>query len=155
MTDKKKGATLRVEQSIPSVKTAITTAVDTKYVLGHAGSILDRGIYMIDNRLSNGSGSEGNMELHTCCNVGDVIGFEVVPIDSTSGDTVVITGFNVSAGNVFGSEGYPQPTKDPSVWLAQAMNRGEQTYQIQIKVTSGGIRPVSVYASWDPFIMAK
>jgi hypothetical protein len=35
------------------------------------------------------------------------------------------------------------------------MNAGHQTYQIQIMVTVGTLRPVSYYVNWDPFITAK
>jgi hypothetical protein len=35
------------------------------------------------------------------------------------------------------------------------MNTGSQTYQIQVKVTTGGLRPVSYYVNWDPFITSQ
>ena len=74
---------------------------------------------------------------------------------------MIITGFTVSQGSVFGSQGYPQ--QQPPIgtepagayWIGQAMNAGSQTYQIQIKVTVCQLRPISYYINWDPFITAK
>ena len=48
------------------------------------------------------------MELHTKVPVGFTLGFNSVPINPVSGDQVIITGFNVSQGSVFGSAGYPR-----------------------------------------------
>jgi hypothetical protein len=49
------------------------------------------------------------------CNNHSLIGFEVYPMDVNSGDSVAITGFNVSQANVFGGAGYP-PQQTPSYW---------------------------------------
>ena len=140
--------------NIPNPQTQIAIAVDTAYIASQGGAQISTGIYMMDNQLNRGSSNEGNLELHTTCANGSLIGFEVYPMDVNSGDTVAITGFNVSQGNVFGGSGYPiQQT--PDYWVAQAMNQGSQTYQIQIKVTTGGLRPVSYYVNWDPFITSQ
>jgi hypothetical protein len=138
----------------------VTIAVDTAYVAAQQGRNIGQGVYMMDNMISNGSSNEGQMELSTVVPVGYTIGFNSVPINFVSGDTVIISGFNVSQGNVFGSAGYPQiyPLgKEPlgSWWIGQAMNAGNQTYQIQIAVTVGQIRPVTYYVNWDPFITAR
>lgn len=144
-------------------QTAITIAVDTAYVASQGGRNISKGIYMMDNMVSNGSSGEGTLELSTVCNVGSLIGFDAVPInfDGASGDTVVITGFTVSQGNVFTAAGQPRqqpaPPNQPlgSYWIGQALNAGSQTYQIQIKVTTGSLQPVSYYINWDPFITAR
>lgn len=141
--------------TLPHPQTAIQIAVDTSYVVAQGGRNISTGIYMLDNQLNNGSSGEGNLELSTVCNVGDLVGFEVTPINSNSSDSVVITGFNVSQGSVFGGTGYPISTSNPSYWIGQAVNAGKQTYQIQICVTSGGIRPAKYYVNWDPFISAQ
>jgi hypothetical protein len=140
---------------------AITIAVDTAYVASQGGRNISQGIYMMDNEVSNGSTGEGTLELSTVCNVGDLIGFNAVPIDTESGDIVVITGFTVSQGNVFTAAGQPrqQPAlpNEPagSYWIGQAINQGSQTYQIQIKVTTGLLQPTSYYINWDPFVTAQ
>ena len=141
--------------ALPVPPVAITIAIDTSYIISQRGGTVTTGVYMFDNQLDNGSTGEGILELSSCINAGQIIGFEVVPIDPTTNDTVAITGFNVSQGNVFGSTGYPIPTPKPSYWLAQAVNAGQQTYQIQVKVTSGGVRSTDYYVNWDPYITAQ
>lgn len=144
-------------------QTSITIAVDTAYVAAQQGQNISKGIYMMDNRVRNGSTGEGTLELSTVCNNGDLIGFNVVPINilGSSGDQVVITGFTVSQGNVFTAAGTPrvQPALpgEPAgaYWIGQALNQGNQTYQIQIEVTVGLLQPVHYFINWDPFITAR
>jgi len=144
-------------------QTSITIAVDTAYVAAQQGQNVSKGIYMMDNRLRNGSSGEGTLELSTVCNNGDLIGFNVVPINAlgTSGDEVVITGFTVSQGSVFTAAGQPREQTPPkgepqgAYWVGQALHQGEQTYQIQIEVTVGKLQPVSYFINWDPFITAR
>lgn len=144
-------------------ETSITIAVDTAYVAAQQGRNISQGVYMMDNRLRNGSSGEGNLELSTVCNNGDLIGFNVVPINAlgSSGDEVVITGFTVSQGSVFTAAGQPREQKPPAgepdgaYWIGQALNQGQQTYQIQIEVTVGKLQPVSYFVNWDPFITSK
>ncbi|MNC55587.1 hypothetical protein D3C75_1051240 [compost metagenome] len=78
----------------------------------------------------------------------------MVPIDQNAGDTVSITGFQISQGSVFGSDGYPmQVGAAGNYWVGLARNASSQTtYQIQVKVTSGGLRPSTRFIQWDPFI---
>jgi hypothetical protein len=140
--------------SIPNPQTQIAICVDTAYIAANSGQQISTGIYMTDNQLNLGSSNEGQMELHTNCNNGSLIGFTAYPIDTNSGDKVEITGFNVSQGNVFGGSGYPL-SQTPSYWIGQAANAGNQTYQIQIKVTVGALRPIDYYVNWDPFITAQ
>jgi hypothetical protein len=147
---------LVVKQSTPVCpQTAIQVAVDTSYVVAQGGQGISTGIYMMDNEVNNGSSGEGTLELSTRTNAGNLIGWEVAPVNPNTGDTVVITGFNVSQGSVFGSQGYPQAADATGdYWIGQAMNAGQQTYQIQIMVTTGGIRPTKYFVNWDPFITA-
>ncbi len=150
-----------LQASLLQPQASITIAVDTAYVASKGGQNISSGIYMMNNQVSYGSTGEGTLELSTVVPVGSLIGFNTVPIDPNSGDTVIITGFTVSQGSVFGSQGYPQ--QQPPIgtepagayWIGQAMNAGSQTYQIQIKVTVGQLRPISYYINWDPFITAK
>src|SRR5437764_1367349 len=94
-------AVSRASQATLSPQTSITIAVDTAYVAAQQGKNIGQGIYMMDNRVRNGSSGEGTLELSTVCNVGNLIGFNVLPIVAlgTSGDSVVIIGFTVSQGN--------------------------------------------------------
>jgi len=159
-------ATVHIAQAAKNTlkpQTSITIAVDTAYVAAQQGRNVSKGIYMMDNRVRNGSSGEGTLELSTECNNGDLIGFNVVPIDilGSSGDKVVITGFTVSQGSVFTAAGTPREQSalpgEPAgaYWIGQAMNQGEQTYQVQIEVTVGLLQPVTYFINWDPFITAK
>jgi hypothetical protein len=147
-----------------SPQTSITIAVDTAYVAAQQGRNISQGIYMMDNRVRNGSKGEGTLELTTVCNDLDLVGFNVVPIDALAnlGDQVVITGFTVSQGSVFTAAGQPRqqatpPAGEPlgAYWIGQVNNQGSQTYQIQIEVTVGQLQPVSYFINWDPFITAN
>jgi hypothetical protein len=148
----------------PIVQTAVTIALDTKYLISQPPGTNTRGIYMFDNRVNNGSSGEGNLELSTVCNAGDIMSFEVIAINELMGgsaDTVKITGFNISQGNVFGgSEGAPisyhlPGTSPGAYWLAQAVNTGQQVYQIFVEITSSGLHPIVRDITWDPYITAK
>lgn len=142
--------------TLPAPQTQVAIAIDTAYIAATAGQSINTGIYMMDNQANMDSSGEGSLELTTVCPVGSLIGFSVYPMDTNSGDAVVITGFNVSQGNVFGNTGYPiQMDEKGSYWIGQAMNAGRQTYQIQVRVTAGGIRPTNYYINWDPFIVAR
>lgn len=150
---------VRVEKGLVSnykPLTAITIAVDTAYVASQGGKYISQGVYMMDNMEANGSTGEAGMELSTKCPVGSLIGFNAVPINALSSNpgTVEITGFTVSQGSVFTAAGSPQQ-QTPSYWIGQAMNTGSQTYQIQLKVTNGGLNPTPYYINWDPFITAQ
>lgn len=137
-------------------QTAITIAVDTAYVAAQNGQNISQGVYMMDNQLDAGSSGEGTLELSTRCMDGSLIGFNAVPINPVSGDTVIITGFTISSGSVFGSSGYPiqQPPigNEPAgaYWIGQAMNAGRQIYQIQLKLTVGQLRPISYFVDCGP-----
>ncbi|POF31776.1 hypothetical protein [Roseibium marinum] len=152
---------------VPSTKiqpqTSITIAVDTAYVAGQQSGNIVQGIYMMDNRVANGTTGEGTLELSTVCNIGDLVGFNAVPINAlgSSEDEVEITAINVSYGSVFSAAGMPRPQPalpgEPAgaYWIGQAFNKGTQTYQIQIKVTVGKLQPISYFVSWNPFITCK
>jgi hypothetical protein len=158
------GKSLSSTPATPPVQTAITIALDTQFLISQPPGTVSQGIYMFDNRVNNGSSGEGSLELTTRCNAGDIISFEVIALNDMEGtlaDTVVITGFNVSQGNVFGgSEGMPVQVNQPGTtagqyWLAQAVNAGTQTYQIFVQITTAGLHPITRNMSWDPFITAQ
>jgi hypothetical protein len=144
-----------------SPQTWITITVDTAYIAARHGRNVSQGIYMMDNRVSNGSTGEGTMELATVTNDGSLIGFNVVPIDALgANDQVVITGFNVSQGSVFTAAGSPRqqpPLRgEPAgaYWIGQALAQGSQTYQIQVEVTLGLRQPIVYFINWSSFITA-
>lgn len=157
MNETQKEAFVRVvpaSAQLPAPQTQIAIAIDTAYIAANHSKPVSTGIYMMDNQLNYGSTGDGGLELSTVCPVGSLIGFTAYPMDPNSGDKVEITGFNVSQGSVFGNSGYPIEMT-PDYWIGQAINEGRQTYQIQVKVTVGQIRPTSYYINWDPFIYAR
>jgi hypothetical protein len=131
---------------IPNPPVQVALAVDTAYVVGAGGTTITSGIYVMDNELNAGSTGEGTMALHTRCPIGSLIGYSSYPIDVGSGDTVAITGFSVTQGNVFGAAGAPLQ-QSPDYWIAQAMFTGSTTFQIQLCITAGALRPTKYYVS--------
>lgn len=135
----------------------ISIAVDTAYVVGKSGQKISKGIYMMDNMIYDGSTNEGMFDLNTRCAVGDLVGFHVVPINALSSlaGTTVITGFKVNKGNVFTASGMPQPQSVfGDYWVGQAVHVGRQCYQIQLKVTNGGLSPIPYYINWTAVLTA-
>ena len=53
-------AVSRASQATLSPQTSITIAVDTAYVAAQQGKNIGQGIYMMDNRVRNGSSGEGS-----------------------------------------------------------------------------------------------
>ncbi len=125
-------------------QTKIIVVVDTARVI--SGDL--NGIFMMDNRQEVGSYNEDTLELATKCYCGDYISWTVMPIDPDTQDTVSITGFQTSSGNVFGQDGDPQPVNDDNTeWMGRAINLGNQTYQIKILLNNKKV------IQWDPFII--
>jgi hypothetical protein len=140
--------------SLPDPPTQIAIAVDTAYAAGSGGTTITKGVYMMDNMLEMGSTGEGGMSLWTITPVGSLIGFSAYPIDTASGDSVAITGFEVIKGNVFSSLGYPIE-QSTNYWIGQAMNVGTQGYQIQLCITSGELHPAKFYIQTQSLLTAR
>jgi outer membrane protein assembly factor BamB len=119
-------------------QTCICIALDTAFLEGlQPGTPASTGIYMMDNRRNLGSANEGKNNLHTNCYTGDNIAWQVMPIDPVRGDTVIITGFTISSGNLFaGSTGAPKSTSNHSRWTGRAINaKSNAQYQIHFLIT--------------------
>ena len=146
----------RLAMTSPTV--IIIIAVDVAYIIGQNGKMISKGIYMIDNAVDEGSSGEGTFELTTAGNVGSMISWKVVPINTDAaqtGQSVIITGFQVCSGQVFGTSGFPQKQSGTGdYWIGQLMYQGQQTYQIQIKVTAGELTPVSCLVNWNAIVKA-
>jgi hypothetical protein len=113
----------------------IVTAVDTQAIMA-GGSQL----YMVDNNPKVSTG-EGTSELNTGCNAGDILRWHCVAINGV--DTVAITGFEQSSGNVFGSN---SPLQTGNEWTWQTQNAGNETYQIRILING------TFSYQWDPHV---
>jgi hypothetical protein len=118
-------------------QTTISIALDTAYLEGlKPGTKAATGIYLMDNRFGIGSSNEGTQSIHTVCYTGDKISWLALPVDAARGDTVIITGFIILAGNIFGgSIGNPQPTDNPACWIGRAVvSASTSVYQINFLI---------------------
>jgi hypothetical protein len=140
--------------ALPPPVAQVAVAVDTALVAGSGGSTISTGIYLMDNQLAEGATGEASFVLHSIVPVGSLIGFTAYPINTGIGDTVVITGFNIVEGDVFGSAGYPI-LQQSGYWIGQAMNIGAQSYQIQLCITAGSLRPTRYYVHAQASLSAR
>ncbi|HEY0314229.1 MAG TPA: hypothetical protein VGC56_17275 [Allosphingosinicella sp.] len=153
-TGRKRGTPIRVDPSA-----SIVIAIDTAFVVANAGQV-ESGIYMFDNQVTNGSTGEATMELCSVVPTGSKIGWNSLAIDPSRGDTVIITGFNVSQGSIFGSAGFPavQPALPDqpagSYWIGQATQAGSQTYQIQLLVAAAGFKGGQYFVNFSASVSA-
>ncbi|MBI1227951.1 MAG: hypothetical protein GC192_22155 [Bacteroidetes bacterium] len=131
----------------------ITIAVDVAYVISQQGQSISKGIYLMDNMIANGSMGEGTMEITTIGNAGQVVGWNIVPINPyLNNQTVEITFIQICLGTVFGSPPV-QADGNGFSWVAQLIYSGKQAYAIQIKVTEG-LTPVSYYVNWEAIMVS-
>lgn len=148
----------QLKSGIPIPTIVIEIVVDVAYIVGQQGQTISKGIYMMDNMVNNGSTNEGTMDLKTVGNLGALVGWHVTPTDDNAvamGQSVIIQGFQVCSGNVFGQAGFPeQQGGSGNYWIGQLMYSGSQTYQIQLEITAGALRPVSYYINWEASISA-
>jgi hypothetical protein len=129
----------------------IVIAVDVAYLIGQQGKQISSGIYMMDNRVMQGSSHTGALNLETVGQPGDIVAWNAVPIDPyLPNQRIEITFVQICLGTVFGSPPFPSAGNGYS-WLAQLMYPGTQSYAIQIKVTEG-LNPVSYYINWQATI---
>lgn len=113
-----------------------------------AGSLSDN-VYLVDTNKYAGSGSEGQEELRTACQDGQVIRWRITPI-SNSND-VEIVGFT---GQII-NENVCNPIKVPGVdgdhWEGRVETRGSTgDYQYSVNVTADGRQ-----MTFDPFLVVK
>jgi len=132
----------------------VKIAVDVAYLVSQKGETIDLGIYMMDNMVSLGSSNEGSMDLNTVGHPGWLMGWEVVPIDPCLTNLALeITFIQICTGEVFGSP--PQPLSgDGYSWLGELTYQGNQSYAIQIKVTTG-LNPISYYINWQATVTCQ
>jgi hypothetical protein len=121
------------------VETAIATA---------SGSTITQGLYMIDTTGYEGT-AEGNTELQTPCNAGDVLVWTVYPINPS--DNVQITGFTGTApsnGTFQNLESETAPNGVP-YWTC-AINLGAPSSTVQYSVS---FKMSGQTYSYDPFVV--
>jgi len=137
---------------------AIRIMVDTTAILLHASNdVVDRGIYMIDNKAEFGSASEGTMQLNTHGRPRDWVAWYIDPIDLTLGDHVAIIGFETVSGDAWGDDdpAYLAASVDlpgGPYWIARIDNASNMRYRIRCKLVTGGANRREVIFRWDPYI---
>lgn len=124
-------------------------ALITVLITVDAATILQQGqganpaqvITMVDNNAAGGSTGEGTYELNTACHPGDIIQWRLSALDGQT--SVGFLAFRNSSGTVFS---FNPPAGSPSLYQAEAIQKGNETYQIEILV--GGTQTFV----WDPFV---
>ena len=103
-------------------------------------------VFMTDNNAGGGSSGEGTAELTTACHVGDTIQWTLSNQNPSNQISVAFLAMRDSSGTVFG---FNPPHGDATLYQGEAVNSGQETYQILILV--GG---TTTY-QWDPHISAS
>lgn len=141
---------------IDNPQTVIRILVDTDYVAEAAAvnnGVVGNGVFMLDNRASNGSTAEGNLELHTVAMGRDFIGFYVEPVDPTSDNTVIIEGIQCLSNDLFTSAGMPVQVDDKGqIFVGQACVTGNATYRVKCKLVVNGLSQETIPFMWDPYL---
>lgn len=96
-----------------------------------------RGIYLVDNRVSQGSNNEGSPSLLTAVTNGTNICWEIFNIDMNS--TTVLQLSAISNASVFGASGQPQVAPDnQSAFTGTVQSTGKASYQISFNAQAPG-----------------
>lgn len=101
----------------------------------------ERGIYLVDNRLNNGSQNEGTTNLSTQVTQGTNVCWQVYNIDPNSTTQLAIQ--SISNASVFGASGQPEKVDDGSgAFTGQVQSTGSASYTLNFtaqKPNSSGI----------------
>lgn len=101
--------------------------VDTNKVLNGSSE----GIYLVDNRVGNGSRNEGSTGLLTNVTNGSVIQWDIYNIDATGKTALAITA--IGNASIWGAGGQPQ-SNGAGGFVGQAQVTGQSAYQITMNV---------------------
>lgn len=115
--------------------------VDTNTILANPQVDPAKVIFMTDNNVAGGSTGEGTDELSTACHVGDTIQWRVTAQNLST--PVIFLAFKNSSGSDFG---FNPPAGNSSLYQAEAVSTGVETYQILILVNG------TQTFTWDPFV---
>ncbi|ARP84166.1 hypothetical protein CAL12_27370 [Bordetella genomosp. 8] len=141
-------------------QTMVRILVDTAYVATTAAANngqVSNGVYMLDNRASNGSLYEGSLELRTFAHLEDFVGWRIEPVDPTTQDTVRIIGFEVlGTADAFTSAGEPvMRDTNGQFFVGQVLNAATCGYRIKAELTANGLQVMRIPFYWDPSIVAN
>jgi len=95
-----------------------------------------RGVYLVDNRVRDGSQNEGSANLQTACTKGSNICWQIFTINASATSTVQIQ--SIGNSNAWGAGGQPEQASDnPAAFTGQAQNIGAASYDLAITVAAG------------------
>jgi hypothetical protein len=86
------------------------------------------GVYVIDNRISNGSQNEGTASLTTSATNGSTVNWQIFNIDPTNTGTIGIQ--TISNSNAWGPGGQPQADTTYGGFSGQLQNAGTAGYSV-------------------------
>lgn len=109
------------------------------------------GVYMVDNRVGNGSQNEGSAGLSTQVTNGSTIQWNVYNIDASSAAVVSIV--DIGNCNVWGAGGQPEAAASES-FVGQAQSTGSAGYAITINVQKQ-VGSAGISITLNPSISAK
>jgi hypothetical protein len=87
-----------------------------------------KGVYVVDNRVSNGSQNEGTASLTTNASNGSTVNWQIFNIDPTNTGTIGIQ--SISNSNAWGSGGQPQADPTYGGFSGQVQNTGTAQYSV-------------------------
>ena len=87
-----------------------------------------RGVYVVDNRVSNGSTNEGTANLQTNVTNASVVNWQVFNVDPTATGAKSIQA--ISNSNAWGPGGQPQPDATYGGFTGQVQNTGTAPYSV-------------------------
>ncbi len=95
------------------------------------------GVYLVDNRINNGSSNEGTSSLSTNVTSGTNICWEIFNIDLNSTTQLQIS--SISNASVFGASGQPQVAPDnANAFTGTVQSAGQAGYQISFNAIAPG-----------------
>jgi len=94
-----------------------------------------KGVYLVDNRLNNGSQNEGTVGLQTAVTTNSYICWQVYNVDPNSSTTLSIA--SIGNSNAWGASGQPQSVS-PNTFTGQAQTNGLAEYKLTINAQAGG-----------------
>lgn len=95
-----------------------------------------KGVYVVDNRVSQGSKSEGSASLVTAITNGSYINWQVANIDPTNTSPISIQ--SVSNSNAWGPSGQPQADDTNGGFTGQVQHTGTAPYSVSFNASKGG-----------------
>lgn len=106
----------------------------------------EQGVYLVDNRLNNGSQFEGTTNLSTNATKGSNVCWQVYNVDPNSTDQLAIQ--SIGNASVFGASGQPENAGDGSgAFTGQVQAAASATYTVNFTVQKPGSSGITTQVS--------